>query len=103
MKEIKSNPSKIINVYMKNNKTELTIVTNKDVKKVKLTEIPIMDRYSNGSYVVKDKIITSYIENNDIEEDNNFTNEKSEKNKEPNLGNIDEKIMTIDDLLNNIE
>ncbi len=109
MKEIKSNPSKIVKVYIENIKKEISIVTNKEVKKLKLTEVPIMDRYSNGSYVVKDKIINSYLEvnltSNDVCEENKLSNEEKEENykEETNLNEIDKRIMTIDDLLKNLE
>ncbi len=62
MKEIKSNPSHIIAAYIEDNKSIIHIITDNDEKEVKLTDIPIMDRYSNGSYIVKDKIRNSHLE-----------------------------------------
>jgi len=105
MKEIKSNPSKIVNVYIENNKTEFGVVTNKETKIVKLTEISIMDRYSNGSYIVKDKIINTYIiVNSVLEEPEDEVKEELVVEKTNNsLREIDDRIMTIDDLLDNIE
>ena len=61
MKTIKSNPSKIIKAYIINSKNQIGIVSDDYSKIVKLTEISIMDRYSNGSYIIKDRIIDSYI------------------------------------------
>ena len=110
MKEIKSNPSKIVRVYIENTKTEIGVVTNKETKLVKLTEVPIMDRYSNGSYIVKDKIINSYITiNSVIEQEDDVVEIKNEiiedivSKPEKSLREIDDRIMTIDDLLDNIE
>ena len=107
MKEIKSNPSKIVKVYIRNNKTEIKVVTNKETRLVKLTEIPIMDRYSNGSYVVKDKIINSYLDVPYLTEAEIITESKNNnqevKKDEPSLKEIDDRIMTIDDLLHNVE
>ena len=107
MKEIKSNPSKIVKVYIKNNKTEINVVTNKETRLVKLTEIPIMDRYSNGSYVVKDKIINSYLDVPYLMEEETIAESKDNnqevKKDEPSLKEIDDRIMTIDDLLHDIE
>ena len=104
MKEIKSNPSKIVKVYIENTKTEIGVVTNKETKIIKLTEVPIMDRYSNGSYVVKDKIINSYhLINSIIEEKEEKKEEIQIQKPEKSLKEIDDKIMTIDDLLDNIE
>lgn len=60
MKEIKSNPSKIVKVYTDSIKQEIYITTVKETKELKLIDIPIMDRSSNGSFVVKDKVIETY-------------------------------------------
>jgi len=105
MKEIKSNPSKIINVYIENNKTEIGVITEKEVKIVKLTEISIMDRYSNGSYVVKDRIIDSYLVTNLVDEssDEVVNEEKVIEKTTDSLKTIDDRMVTIDSLLNNIE
>ena len=62
MKEIKSNPSHVISAYVENTKSVLHVVTDNYEKEVKLTDIPIMDRYSNGSYIVKDRINHTYLE-----------------------------------------
>ena len=102
MKEIKSNPSKIIKVYAKNTKEEIIVETANNTKKLKLNEISIMDRYSNGSYIVKDKIISSY--NSPILLDKENINELPEKEpviekEEKSLKEVDDKMMTIDDLL----
>ena len=111
MKEIKSNPSKIVKVYITNTKKEINIITTNGVKKIKLNEMPIMDRYSNGSYVVKDRIEDVYINasiksKEDIEisttlnnNDNIDTNNKAKTS----LKEIDDRFMTIDDLLDNME
>ena len=104
MKEIKSNPSKIVKVYIEPNKTEICVVTNKETKIVKLTEISIMDRYSNGSYVVKDKILDTYLLIDSVLEPCQEENKEIEvKKTEHSLKEIDDRIMTIDDLLDNIE
>lgn len=62
MKEIKSNPSHVVKVYVEDVKSVIHVVTDKYDKDMKIIDIPIMDRYSNGSYVVKDKINNSYLE-----------------------------------------
>ena len=61
MKVIKSNPSKIVNVYIANNKNVVGIISDNYSKLVKISEVSIMDRYSNGSYVIKDRINNSYM------------------------------------------
>ena len=109
MKEIKSNPSKIVKVYITNTKKEINIVTTKGTKGVKLNEMPIMDRYSNGSYVVKDRVNDVYMvedikSKNDIEvSDITETVLPNNTNNQTSLKEVDDRFMTIDDLLNDIE
>ena len=103
MKEIKSNPSKIIKVYIENSKTEIIITTTKETKQLRLTEISIMDRYSNGSYIVKDRIVNTHLLVNSLTEEQEDSSEPSVSKSTNNLKEIDDRIMTIDDLLNNIE
>ena len=111
MKEIKSNPSKIMDVYIEHPKNQVGIITDKETKIVKLTELPIMDRYSNGSYIVKDHIIDTYKVMPLIDKENYCSKETPDnKNtkpvsptKEKSLKEIDDQIMTIDDLLNNMD
>ena len=127
MKEIKSNPSKIKKCYITSNKNSILILTDKGFTQVKLTEIPIMDRYSNGSYLVKHRILDTALIISLIEKENEIINDippkeepiiKEEKEEPPkkvetpskpqeehiiqeelNLEDIDKQIMTIDDLL----
>lgn len=112
MKEIKSNPSKIIKTYLFSSKEEIIIDSISGSKEVKLTEISIMDRQSNGSFIAKDRIIDTHKcthITSQFEEVNNNEMPKEEKkldinNKEVNtLKAIDSKIMTIDEILNNME
>lgn len=109
MKEIKSNPSKIINAYLINSKEELNVVSIAEVKRVKLTEISIMDRHSNGSFIVKDKIMNTYqiahlVTMDDIKNNHNerpiIVNEDKEYKS---LKNIDDKMKTIELQLDDIE
>ena len=105
MKEIKSNPSQIIKVYIENTKNNIFVRTANEVKELKLNEIPIMDRYSNGSFIVKDKIIDTY---NIISIDDNKEEVIKEevvvkKQDKVSFKEIADKFMTIDDLLDNIE
>ena len=119
MKTIKSNPSKIVSSYIVPKDTELVITSIAEVKPVKLTEIAIMDKQSNGSFIVKDRVLDTYmkcklISDKDNSKDNNrvvdndtvIINDSNNifKDKEyKSLKNIDEKIMTIDEILDNIE
>ena len=69
MKEIKSNPSHIIDAYVEDVKTEVVVVTKKYEKEMKIVDIPIMDRYSNGSFVVKDKIKDTHLKAQELSKD----------------------------------
>ena len=70
-----------------------------------------MDRQSNGSFIVKDKIIDTYrcaslVSNNkqeNIENNNNISEVKKVDKELKSLKNIDEKMLSIDEYLNDIE
>lgn len=114
MKEIKSNPSKIIDSYIMSSKEELVVTSIKEEKTIKLTEIAIMDRQSNGSFIVRDRILGTHklaviLENtqNESNKQDNGNVKKSktiENDKEyKTLSGIDKKIEMVDSLLDNIE
>lgn len=105
MKVIKSNPSRIVKAYITNSKNLIGIVSDNYSKEVKINEIPIMDRYSNGSYVIKDRIINSYKVTELIsKEDKEAVKEeiKVEK-KEFSLKEIDDKLLNVDSIIKNIK
>ena len=115
MKEIKSNPSKVVGAYVEDTKSVVHVVTDKYDKDIKIIDIPIMDRYSNGSYVVKDKINTSYIEINTLSKEN-FENLEYIEEKAPvqaqlsfdmlnkeSLKEVDDRMVIINNFLDNIE
>ena len=148
MKEIKSNPSKIIKTYLLNSKEEIVInsisesgkfivdsntcrmfnlqftsnsiginefklINTIENKEVKLTEISIMDRQSNGSFVVKDRVMDTYrivsiVSQNDtvLKNDTGVSEVKivnSNSREVKTLRNVDSKMMTIDEILNSME
>ena len=102
MKVIKSNPSKIVKTYITNSKNTIGIVSDNYSKIVKLNEIPIMDRNSNGSYVIKDKIIDSYIINEIMNKDNNQEKKEEIKieKKQISLMEIDDELSRVDNIIN---
>ena len=119
MKEIKSNPSRIIKAYVESNKEVIHVVTDKEDKALRIVDIPIMDRYSNGSYVVKNKINYSYIDVNVLNKelfDNDNTNTTLKEdtvinknqisfdmlNKQA-LKEVDDKMVIINNFLDDIE
>jgi topoisomerase-4 subunit A len=107
MKEIKSNPSKIINCYLENSKEEIVVTSIAEVKPVKLTEIAIMDRPSNGSFIVKDRILSTYkvvdLVSNDVKETKPVGTTLKLDPEYKTLKNIDDKMDSIEQQLDDIE
>lgn len=115
MKEIKSNPSKVVKVYVENPKNTIMVVSDNYTKQIKLTEIPIMDRYSNGSYIIKDKIKDSYLESTMITKEDfdglEYIEDKKPEQVELNfdmlnkesLKQVDDKMVIINNFLDNVE
>ncbi|MEG2620743.1 MAG: DNA topoisomerase IV subunit A [Bacilli bacterium] len=107
IREVKSNPQSIIKSYVLNSKELMTIKTDSKTIIIKLTEIPIMDRYSTGSTickgVVKDVYLSLELSKDDIKnsDEKPVDKEKTKVNKEVSLKEIDDKFMTIDDFLDN--
>ena len=115
MKEIKSNPSRVVKVFVTSPKNTIKIVTENETKDIKVTEIPIMDRYSNGSSIVKEKITDSYLETTLLNKED-FTNmeyipdpkpEQAQLNfdmlNKESLKQIDDRMVIINNFLDNIE
>ena len=110
LREVKSNPQEIIKVFVSDAKHNIIINTNGDDKELKLTEIPIMDRYSTGSTISKSKIdiVRSSVSltKDDMsgeEISSPVIKEESKKEKEVSLKEIDDTFMTIDDFLDNFD
>ena len=120
LREVKTNPQTIKKVYISNARQNIIIrKNNDDEKEIKLTEIPIMDRYSTGSTITKGYVEDIYepivsiknklSKNNDnhvvqetldIPVEKDIVNDKKEK---VSLKEIDDKFLTIDDFLDNFE
>ena len=98
MKVIKSNPSKIIKTYIIYSKNLIGVVSDNYTKDIKITEIPIMDRYSNGSYIIKDRIISSYLVSDIITKD-----DVKEEEIVPVVEKQEVSLKAIDDALSNID
>ena len=110
MKEIKSNPSKILACYLVPSKESIMVRSIAEEKIVKLTEISIMDRQSNGSFIVKDRIVDSSLVpsliTDNVEPVLKETHENrlvSEDKEYKSLKNIDDKMRTIELQLDDIE
>ena len=77
------------------------ILRTDTIETIKLTELPILDRYSTGSILSKANFKNVFVETKIYEE------EKIEveipQSKEVSLENVDKKIMTIDDFLDDFD
>ena len=96
VRDVKTNPYHILNAFITNSKNILLTKYNDDIVEVKITELPIVDRYSSGTVLSKKKMDSVSLKvkltkKNDVEE-------KEEKEIHT-VDEIDEKMMTIDDFL----
>lgn len=103
LREVKTNPYKIVKTFIPKHGDTFGIKTP-DVSIFKVTDAPIMDRYSTGSSISKHQIFDAFISSSLIEKDEllNIDDEKiqtEEVKKTVSLKEIDERLMTIDDFL----
>lgn len=99
IREVKTNPHKIINAFITDQK-EFQFMHGTYVKKVKMTELPITDRYSTGSTITKmvmDKIFIDAPLN-----DEPFIVKESAEKEPVTKESLEARLMTIDDFLDNI-
>ena len=116
LREIKSNPHKVVKTFIEDSRQQIGI-KNGEINILKLTELPIVDRYSTGSLINKHGIVDAFIALNlvrieDVKEQETLDvpqevikEEKKEEPKVPkkeqiSLEEIDDRLMTIDDFLN---
>ena len=114
LREVKSNPYIVLKTFICDSKNYIGL-KNGDIHTVKLTELPIADRYSTGTQISKKElndafIIASLVRPNmeqetisdeGVEEVEVLEEEKPVLKKEKvSLDEIDDRLMTIDDFLN---
>lgn len=105
VRDVKTNPYYIVRAFITSVKNNLGIKTGEDIKIVKITDSPITDRYSTGTSISKDNVDDAFVvEKLQMREniDKNIAIEIDEK-EDIDLVDVDEKIMTIDDFLDNFE
>ncbi|MBQ7141032.1 MAG: DNA topoisomerase IV subunit A [Bacilli bacterium] len=111
LKEVKSNPQEIVNALIIDSKKHIGIRHDEDIRNLKLTEIPIMDRYSVGSLISKkgiDKVfeVQDLLLKKDINLEENIAVEnipQKDEDKKTSLKDIDDRMMTIDDFLDDFD
>ncbi len=110
IREVKSKPYIVLKTFIVDSK-EYIGIKNGDINTIKLTELPIVDRYSTGSQISKKKLddcflISTLIKPNMeqetlVESEEVPVEEKVIPKKERiSLEEIDDRLMTIDDFLN---
>ncbi len=92
IRDVKTNPYHITHSFIIKNKAELGLVTDK-INYLKVTELPICDRYQTGTNLTKEKINNAFIK----------TNIKEPEEIDMSLETVDEKMMTIDDFLGDLK
>ena len=99
IKEVKTNPYYILKTFILDYKNELGLKTGTEINEIKLTELPISDRYKTGSTISKADIIDVFDIKKIISKEDNIKIEKENLN----LDEVDKKILTIDDFLDKVE
>ena len=100
VRDVKTNPYYILKSFVIGNKNELGLKTKDEIKLIKLTELPIVDRYSTGTLISKNKLTDVFQVKNLEKIDEVIVDEIEE---DVSLESVDEKMMTIDDFLNNFD
>lgn len=112
IREVKTNPYKIIKTFITESKNYIGIKNN-DINEIKLTELSIADRYSTGTQISKHNINTAFLvaaltrnkkeqATLKVEVENKQEEVKKIVPKKENISlkEIDDRLMTIDDFLN---
>ena len=100
VREIKTNPYYILKTFIINYKESLGLKLKDEIVDIKLTELPIMDRYSSGSSISKNEIMDVFTIKG-LEDKDDIKEVEIEK-ENIDLDTIDQKMMTIDDFLKEI-
>ena len=112
MREVKTNPYVILKTFITDNRNHIGL-RNGQITTIKVTELPIVDRYSTGSQITKQKLNDAFVvtgltkvkkEQDTLIDSNDVVEEKKEEVKTPkkdqiSLQEIDDRLMTIDDFL----
>ena len=103
IREVKTNPYNVLKTFITNNKDSLGIKTRDDILLFKMTEIPILDRYSTGTVICKGNIVDVFKNFKVITKETKLDSEMVDNKTNTTLDNIDNQIMTIDDFLDDFK
>ena len=103
LREVKTNPYKVLCVYTIPTKHTIGLKGN-NIDYVKLTELPIADRYSTGSTIYKSKLLSSFVvvelqTKKDISTNSNITNTSKETEKREDIIEEPKKEILIEKLV----
>ena len=107
IRDVKTNPYRILKTFV-SDKCDFTIKVGNDLDVIKSTSLPIMDRYSTGSNIVKgnisDVIECVSLVDSDVVSSNVVSEPEEEiETLDIKLDEIDEQILTIDDFLDDFK
>jgi topoisomerase IV subunit A len=102
IRDVKTNPYHVIKTFIVDNKEMVGIKNKEEIIYIKSTELPISDRYSTGSVITKHIISDVFIKSELIKKQE-ITVEEAVEKEVLSLKEIDERIMTIDDFLNDFD
>ena len=108
IRDVKTNPYYILKTFILNHKDSLVLKIGGDYKEIKVTELPIMDRYSTGSSLSKANIknvleVAKIVDKQENKEEKLLEQDEPDVVEDISLEHVDEKIMTIDDFLDDFK
>ena len=101
VRDVKTNPYHILRTFVNSKKSEIILKIGIDFKIINTTDLPITDRYSTGTQITKAKIQAVFAE--PTLEEKNYDDEVVEIKEKIDLDDIDKKILTIDDFLDDFK
>ena len=106
IRDVKTNPYYILKSFVINSKNNIGLKFKEDIEIIKLTELPIADRHSTGTSLSKHDIFDIFVEKileNPKEVKKIVEEDKIVEKEKISLESIDQRMMTIDDFLDDIE
>ena len=110
IREVKSNPYQVLKTFIEDTRSNIGL-KGVDISIIKMTELPILDRYSTGSQISKKELVDAFIIKNlvritqeqeslvEVESVETTKEEMIPKKEKISLQEIDDRLMTIDDFL----
>ncbi len=105
IRDVKTNPYYILKSFVIT-KHNIGLKFKEDIEIIKLSDLPISDRYSTGTQLSKHQVIDAFIEKeleNPKDKKKNKEDVKEVVKENIELDKIDERMMTIDDFLDDLE